>query len=469
MSVPASHAPQAPQTHLAAQLAAVSPLDGRYSRSADPLRAYFSEAALIRYRVAIELAWLKALAAERGVVELKPFSAATRQAIDQLLVDFSDEDAAQIKQIEARTNHDVKAIEYWLKEKLGHHAQVRRSLEFIHFACTSEDINNLSYALMVSDARRAVMLPGLDALIQALRALAKKYADQPMLSRTHGQPASPTTLGKELANVVARLVRARARIASVELLGKINGAVGNYNAHVVAYPEVNWEALSKRFVLQLGLEFNPYTTQIEPHDAFAELFDALARANTILLDLNRDVWGYISVGYFRQKLKAGEVGSSTMPHKVNPIDFENSEGNIGIANALLRHLADKLPVSRWQRDLSDSTALRNIGNAFGHSLLAYNACLRGLGKLEVNAARLSADLAANWEVLAEPIQQVMRRHGVPEAYEKLKDLTRGKGVDARRLRTFVNQLPIPASAKKRLLALTPSTYIGLAATLANRI
>jgi len=469
MSVPASHAPQAPQTHLAAQLAAVSPLDGRYSRSADPLRAYFSEAALIRYRVAIELAWLKALAAERGVVELKPFSAATRQAIDQLLVDFSDEDAAQIKQIEARTNHDVKAIEYWLKEKLGHHAQVRRSLEFIHFACTSEDINNLSYALMVSDARRAVMLPGLDALIQALRALAKKYADQPMLSRTHGQPASPTTLGKELANVVARLVRARARIASVELLGKINGAVGNYNAHVVAYPEVNWEALSKRFVRQLGLEFNPYTTQIEPHDAFAELFDALARANTILLDLNRDVWGYISVGYFRQKLKAGEVGSSTMPHKVNPIDFENSEGNIGIANALLRHLADKLPVSRWQRDLSDSTALRNIGNAFGHSLLAYNACLRGLGKLEVNAARLSADLAANWEVLAEPIQQVMRRHGVPEAYEKLKDLTRGKGVDARRLRTFVNQLPIPASAKKRLLALTPSTYIGLAATLANRI
>jgi adenylosuccinate lyase len=450
-------------------LAAVSPLDGRYSRSADPLRAYFSEAALIRYRVVIELAWLKALAAERGVVELKPFSAATRQAIDQLLVNFSDEDAAQIKQIEARTNHDVKAIEYWLKEKLGHHAQVRRSLEFIHFACTSEDINNLSYALMVSDARRAVMLPGLDALIQALRALAKKYADQPMLSRTHGQPASPTTLGKELANVVARLVRARARIASVELLGKINGAVGNYNAHVVAYPEVNWEALSKRFVRQLGLEFNPYTTQIEPHDAFAELFDALARANTILLDLNRDVWGYISVGYFRQKLKAGEVGSSTMPHKVNPIDFENSEGNIGIANALLRHLADKLPVSRWQRDLSDSTALRNIGNAFGHSLLAYNACLRGLGKLEVNAARLSADLAANWEVLAEPIQQVMRRHGVPEAYEKLKDLTRGKGVDARRLRTFVNQLPIPASAKKRLLALTPSTYIGLAATLANRI
>ena len=469
MSVPASHAPQASQAHLAAQLAAVSPLDGRYSRSADPLRAYFSEAALIRYRVAIELAWLKALAAERGVVELKPFSAATRQAIDQLLVDFSDEDAAQIKQIEARTNHDVKAIEYWLKEKLGHHAQVRRSLEFIHFACTSEDINNLSYALMVSDARRVVMLPGLDALINALRALAKKYADQPMLSRTHGQPASPTTLGKELANVVARLMRARARIASVELLGKINGAVGNYNAHVVAYPDVNWEALSKRFVRQLGLEFNPYTTQIEPHDAFAELFDALARANTILLDLNRDVWGYISVGYFRQKLKAGEVGSSTMPHKVNPIDFENSEGNIGIANALLRHLADKLPVSRWQRDLSDSTALRNIGNAFGHSLLAYNACLRGLGKLEVNAARLSADLEANWEVLAEPIQQVMRRHGVPEAYEKLKDLTRGKGVDARRLRTFVNQLPIPASAKKRLLALTPSTYIGLAATLANRI
>jgi len=469
MSVPASHAPQASQAHLAAQLAAVSPLDGRYSRSADPLRAYFSEAALIRYRVAIELAWLKALAAERGVVELKPFSAATRQAIDQLLVDFSDEDAAQIKQIEARTNHDVKAIEYWLKEKLGHHAQVRRSLEFIHFACTSEDINNLSYALMVSDARRVVMLPGLDALIKALRALAKKYADQPMLSRTHGQPASPTTLGKELANVVARLMRARARIASVELLGKINGAVGNYNAHVVAYPDVNWEALSKRFVRQLGLEFNPYTTQIEPHDAFAELFDALARANTILLDLNRDVWGYISVGYFRQKLKAGEVGSSTMPHKVNPIDFENSEGNIGIANALLRHLADKLPVSRWQRDLSDSTALRNIGNAFGHSLLAYNACLRGLGKLEVNAARLSADLEANWEVLAEPIQQVMRRHGVPEAYEKLKDLTRGKGVDARRLRTFVNQLPIPASAKKRLLALTPSTYIGLAATLANRI
>ena len=450
-------------------LFALSPLDGRYARSADPLRPHFSEAALIRYRLRIEIEWLKALAAEPGIPELKAFSRPTVAALDRLVARFSGRDAARIKEIEAQTNHDVKAIEYWMKDKLGANREVKRSLEFIHFACTSEDINNLSYALMVADAREKVMLPALDRLVAALRELAHRHADLPMLSRTHGQPASPTTLGKEMANVVHRLERARARIAGVSLLGKINGAVGNYNAHSVAYPEVDWEAFCRRFVEALGLEFNPYTIQIEPHDALAELFDAWARANTILLDLNRDLWGYISVGYFKQKLKAGEIGSSTMPHKVNPIDFENSEGNIGVANATLRHLADKLPVSRWQRDLSDSTALRNVGNALGHTLLAYTACLRGLGKLEVNPVRLAEDLDANWEVLAEPIQQVMRRYGVPEAYEKLKELTRGKGVDGKRLAAFVRKLPIPAQARKQLLALTPAGYTGYAAALARRI
>jgi adenylosuccinate lyase len=458
-----------PATSHPSSLLALSPLDGRYARSVDPLRAHFSESALIRYRLRIEIEWLKALAAEPGIAELRPFDRKTITALDKLVEKFSGRDAAHIKNIEAETNHDVKAIEYWMKGKLGSSRQVSRSLEFIHFACTSEDINNLSYALMLSDAREQVMLPRLDQIIAVLRELAHRHAELPMLSRTHGQPATPTTLGKEMANVVHRLERARARIAGVSLLGKINGAVGNYNAHSVAYPELDWEAFCRRFVEGLGLEFNPYTIQIEPHDTFAELFDAWSRANTILLDLNRDLWGYISVGYFKQKLKAGEVGSSTMPHKVNPIDFENSEGNIGVANALLRHLADKLPVSRWQRDLSDSTALRNLGNALGHTLLAYVSCLRGLGKLEVNATRLAEDLDDNWEVLAEPIQQVMRRYGVPGAYEKLKELTRGKGVDARRLAAFVRKLPIPAQAKKQLLALTPATYTGYAASLARRI
>ncbi|MEI6720170.1 MAG: adenylosuccinate lyase, partial [Betaproteobacteria bacterium] len=381
----------------------------------------------------------------------------------------SGRDAAAIKTIEARTNHDVKAIEYWMKDRLAGNKEVERSLEFIHFACTSEDINNLSYALMLSEAREKVMLPKLDDVIGTMRGLAHQHADLAMLSRTHGQPASPTTLGKEMANFVHRLRRARARIAGVSVLGKINGAVGNYNAHMAAYPGFGWEAFCSRFVEGLGLEFNPYTTQIEPHDCCAELFDAWAGANTVLLDLDRDLWGYISLGYFKQRLKAGEVGSSTMPHKVNPIDFENSEGNIGVANALLRHLSDKLPVSRWQRDLSDSTALRNVGNALGHTLLAYVACLRGLGKLETNPARLAEDLEANWEVLAEPVQQVMRRYGVADAYEKLKDLTRGKGIDEKRIAAFIRTLPIPAEARKRLLQLTPALYTGLAADLARRI
>ena len=451
------------------QLNALSPLDGRYAKSVDALRGHFSEAALIRYRLKIELAWLKALAAEPAIGELPPFGAKTVAALDKLVANFSGKDAAHIKNIEAETNHDVKAIEYWLKGKLGRNREIERSLEFIHFACTSEDINNLSYALMLDDARGQVMLPKLDEVFAAVRSLAHRHADLAMLSRTHGQPASPTTMGKEMANFVHRLRRARARIAAVSVQGKMNGAVGNYNAHLAAYPAFGWEPFCRRFVEGLGLEFNPYTTQIEPHDALAELFDTWAHANTVLLDLDRDLWGYISLGYFKQKLKAGEIGSSTMPHKVNPIDFENSEGNIGVANALLRHLAEKLPVSRWQRDLSDSTALRNAGSALGHTLLAYVACLRGLAKLEANPARFAADLDTNWEVLAEPVQQVMRRYGVADAYEKLKDLTRGKGVDARRLAAFIKALPIPAEAKKQLLALTPASYTGLAAELARRI
>jgi adenylosuccinate lyase len=449
-------------------LAALSPLDGRYERSADPLRPYFSEAALIRYRVLVELEWLKALAAERRIRELKPFSRATRLALDRLVAGFAEKDATHIKNIEAETNHDVKAIEYWLKGRLAKNAEVQRALEFIHFACTSEDINNLAYAQMLAHSRDRVLLPRLDQLIVALRALARRHAARPMLARTHGQPASPTTLGKEMANFAQRLLRARAAIERVSVLGKMNGAVGNYNAHSLAYPGFPWERFCRRFVERLGLEFNPYTTQIEPHDSYAELFDTYARANTVLLDLDRDLWGYVSLGYFRQKAKKGEVGSSTMPHKVNPIDFENSEGNIGVANALLRQLADKLPVSRWQRDLSDSTALRNAGVALGHSLLAYGACLRGLGKLEADAGRMAEDLEANWEVLAEPIQQVMRKHGVPDAYEKLKALTRGKRLDRRQLAAFVRALPIPADAKKRLLALTPASYVGLAPALAKR-
>src|SRR5687767_1760076 len=448
-------------------LAALSPLDGRYARTADPLRGYFSEQALIRYRVRIELEWLQALAAERAIKELRAFG--KQNALSRLIKNFSDRDAEQIKNIEAETNHDVKAIEYWLKSKLAKNGDAQRGLEFIHFACTSEDINNLAYALMIGESRAKVMLPKLDELTSSLKTLARKHAALPMLSRTHGQAATPTTLGKEIANFANRLARARERIAAVKVLGKINGAVGNYNAHVTAYPGFDWERFCRRFVERLGLEFNAYTTQIEPHDWLAELLDAYAHANVVLLDLDRDLWGYISLGYFRQKVKAGEVGSSTMPHKVNPIDFENSEGNIGVANALLRHLAEKLPVSRWQRDLSDSTALRNVGTALGHTLLAYTSCLRGLAKLEADPKRLAADLESNWEVLAEAVQQVMRRHGVADAYDKLKAIRRGKRLDRVQLAAFVKALPIPPEAKKRLLALTPAKYTGLAAELAKRV
>ena len=451
-------------------LTALSPLDGRYAGKIEPLRRYFSELGLIRYRVLVEVEWLKALAAEPKIREVPRFSKATIKKLDAVVADFSDADGARVKKIEAVTNHDVKAIEYFLKEKLGGNREVARVAEFIHFACTSEDINNLCHALMLKAARDEVMLPGLDAIVERLRTIAHEQAGAAMLAHTHGQPASPTTLGKEIANVVARLKRARGRIAAVTMLGKANGAVGNYNAHLSAYPDIDWEKFSRRFVESLGLEFNPYTIQIEPHDAIAELFDAYARCNTMLLDLDRDLWGYISLGYFKQKTKAGEIGSSTMPHKVNPIDFENSEGNLGVANALLRHMADKLPVSRWQRDLTDSTVLRNMGVALGHTLLAYDSCLKGLGKLEANHAKLAADLDANWEVLAEPIQTVMRRYAVSGAYEQLKELTRGKdGINRASLAFFIRGLQIPDAEKKRLLKMTPATYIGKAATLARKI
>ncbi len=451
-------------------LTALSPLDGRYHGKVDALRRYFSEFGLIRYRVLIEIEWLKALSAESSIVEIAPFSAATIAQLDQIAAQFSEADAEQIKTIEKRTNHDVKAIEYWLRDKLSGNPETAKTLEFIHFACTSEDINNLSHALMLQAGRDEVMLPTLDVLIERLRKLAHQLADLPMLCRTHGQTATPSTLGKEMANVVHRLQRARARIASVEMLGKMNGAVGNYNAHLAAYPNMDWEGFAKKFVEGRGITFNPYTTQIEPHDAMAELFDAYARANTILIDLNRDLWSYISLGYFKQKVVAGEVGSSTMPHKVNPIDFENSEGNLGLANALLRHLSEKLPISRWQRDLTDSTVLRNMGVALGYILLAYESCLKGLNKLEPNPQRLAEDLNNSWEVLAEPIQTVMRRYHIANAYDKLKDLTRGKGgINRESLRVFIQTLDIPDTEKQRLAALTPESYIGKAAKLAKRI
>ena len=452
-------------------LTALSPLDGRYAAKVAPLRDLFSEHALIRFRVLVEVEWLKALAAEPAVREVAPFSLATLARLDALVSSFSETDGARVKEIESTTNHDVKAVEYFLKERLSDNQEVLRVAEFIHFACTSEDVNNVCHALMVKRARDEVMLPMLDRIIAKATALAHELADASMLARTHGQPASPTTLGKEMANVVSRLKRARERLTGVTLLAKMNGAVGNYNAHLAAYPDVDWERLSREVLNRLGLEQNPYTIQIEPHDALAELFDAFARANTILLDFDRDVWGYISLGYFRQKLKAGEVGSSTMPHKVNPIDFENSEGNLGIANALLRHMSEKLPVSRWQRDLTDSTVLRNVGVALGHTLLAYDACLRGLDKLDANRQRLADDLDESWEVLAEPIQTVMRRYGVTGAYEQLKDLTRGRhGMTREALHGFINGLSqIPEAERKRLLSLTPATYIGKAADLARKI
>jgi adenylosuccinate lyase len=451
-------------------LTALSPLDGRYGSKTAGLRDFFSEYALIKYRVIVEVEWLKALAAEAAIAEVPAFSAEAVALLDSIADHFSVADAERVKTIEATTNHDVKAVEYFLKEKTQSNAEIAKVSEFIHFACTSEDINNLSHALMLKGARDAVLLPALEKLIVRLTDLAHELADLPMLSRTHGQPASPTTVGKELANVVYRLRRAYIAIGDVELMGKINGAVGNYNAHLSAYPDLDWESFARRFVRELGLSFNPYTIQIEPHDAMAELYDAIARANTILVDLNRDVWGYISVGYFKQKVKAGEVGSSTMPHKVNPIDFENSEGNLGLANAVLRHLAEKLPVSRWQRDLTDSTVLRNMGVGFGYSLLAYESCLRGLSKLEPNPAALAADLDANWEVLAEPIQTVMRRYGVANPYEQLKALTRGRGgINRDTLHGFIDGLAIPDAEKTRLKAMTPASYIGRAAELAKQI
>jgi adenylosuccinate lyase len=456
------HSPPSP-------LNALSPLDGRYHKQLEPLRACFSEAALFRYRIAVEIRWLLALAAEPAIAEIKPFSKDTTAELERIIAAFSEEDAAQAKAIEAETNHDVKAIEYWLKKRLEGNPEGARVAGFVHFACTSEDINNLAYGLMLREGRDRVLLPALDRLIETLAALARRLADAAMLARTHGQPASPTTLGKELANVVHRLRRARRSIASVSLTGKANGAVGNYNAHVAAFPGFDWENFARAFVESLGLEFNPYTIQIEPHDSFAEQFDAFARANTVLLDLDRDLWGYISLGYFKQKTQAGEVGSSTMPHKVNPIDFENSEGNLGIANALLRHLSEKLPVSRWQRDLSDSTVLRNVGVALGHSLLAYESCLKGLAKLEADPARMLEDLEANWEVLGEAVQTVMRRHGLPDPYEQLKQLTRGKRVDGEAMRAFIRGLALPETEKARLLKLTPAGYIGKAAELARKI
>jgi len=455
-------------------LSALSPLDGRYAGKTAPLRPFLSEAAFMQHRVQVEIFWLAALA-RAGFAEIKPFSTAAGAYIAALGRDFSEADAARIKAIEAVTNHDVKAVEYWLKEKFAAASgevatELAAASEFIHFACTSEDINNTSHGLMIKSAREQVIVPALDALRARLVALAHEHADVPMLSRTHGQPASPTTLGKELANVAARLAHAIERIAAVPVLAKMNGAVGNFNAHLSAWPDYDWEAFSRRVIEQdLGLVFNPYTIQIEPHDWMAELFDAIARANTILLDLNRDIWGYVSLGYFKQRLKAGEIGSSTMPHKVNPIDFENSEGNLGLANALLRHLAEKLPVSRWQRDLTDSTVLRNVGVALGYSLLAYDACGRGLGKLEVNVERIAADLDDCWEILAEPVQTVMRRHGIDNPYEQLKELTRGKGISKDALQTFIAGLAIPEVDKNKLLAMTPASYIGMAAQLAKRI
>jgi len=451
-------------------LTALSPLDGRYHAKVAALSEYFSEYALIRYRVQVEVEWLKALAAEPAIAEVPPFSRATAKRLTAEASGFQAQDAEAVKAIEARTNHDVKAIEYWLRERLADVPEVLRVTQFIHFACTSEDINNLCHALMAQQARERVLLPTLDRIIEKLTSLAHALAELPMLSRTHGQPATPTTLGKEMANFVYRLRRARARIAAVELTAKINGAVGNYNAHLAAYPEFDWEAFARGFVERFGLTFNPYTTQIEPHDCLAELFDAVAAANTVLLDLDRDMWGYISLGYFKQRLKAGEVGSSTMPHKVNPIDFENSEGNIGLANALFHHLSSKLPVSRWQRDLSDSTVLRNTGVAFGYCLLAWGSLLQGLEKLDADPARLKEDLELSWEVLAEPIQTVMRRWGIADPYEQLKALTRGKDrITRETLQAFIRGLNIPESEKARLLALTPATYTGLAAVLAQRI
>jgi adenylosuccinate lyase len=451
-------------------LNALSPLDGRYQTKLDVLRPYFSEYALIKHRAWVEVEWLKALSSAKDLQEIAPFSRETIKELDDAIANFSEIDASQVKAIEARTNHDVKALEYWLKEKFDGNLEIKKASEFIHFACTSEDINNLSHGLMLKSARDAVMLPFLANLMARLSELSHQLADQPMLSRTHGQTASPTTMGKELANVVYRLQRQQKQLEANEILGKINGAVGNFNAHLSAYPNFDWESFAKNFVENLGLTYNPMTIQIEPHDYMAELYDCLSRINTILIDINRDIWGYISVGYFKQKVKAGEVGSSTMPHKVNPIDFENSEGNLGLANAVLRHLAEKLPISRWQRDLTDSTVLRNMGVAFGYTLIGYDSCLRGLNKLEINPEKLALDLDNNWEVLAEPIQTVMRRYGIENPYEQLKELTRGKGgINKASLHIFISGLNIPMDAKQALLEMTPASYVGKATELARSV
>ncbi len=441
-------------------LLAISPIDGRYAAKSDELRDLFSEFGLIRHRLLIEVRWLQALSATEAITEVPAFSAAAGARLDAIVDDFDIAGAQQIKAIERTTNHDVKAVEYFLRQQLAGDAELEPVAGFLHFACTSEDINNLAHALMLKQARDRVLRPRLEAIVDALAALAHEHAAVAMMSRTHGQPASPTTLGKEMANVAYRLRRQLEQFERIEILGKFNGAVGNYNAHFCAYPEVDWPSVARGFVESLGLGWNPYTTQIEPHDYIAELFDALVRIDTVLIDFSRDIWSYIAIGYFRQKTVAGEVGSSTMPHKVNPIDFENAEGNLGIANALLTHLAQKLPISRWQRDLSDSTALRNLGSGLGHILVALDSLARGIGKLEVDAAAMAADLDANWVLLAEPIQTVMRRYGIPEAYEKLKDLTRGQQVDAAAVRAFIETLEIPADARRRLLELTPATYLG---------
>ncbi|MBD3584327.1 adenylosuccinate lyase [Salinimonas sp. HHU 13199] len=451
------------------QLTAISPVDGRYASKSESLRGMFSEYGLLKYRVQVEVRWLQMLANEEQIKEVPAFSAESSALLDNIVANFSVDDAMRIKDIERTTNHDVKAVEYFLKEQVANNSELHAVSEFIHFACTSEDINNLSHALMLKEARDEVILPYCDKLIDELKRLARENRDVAMMARTHGQPASPTTMGKEMANVAVRLQRQRDQIAAVSLLGKINGAVGNYNAHLSAYPEIDWHKTAQRFVTSLGLSWNAFTTQIEPHDYIAELFDAVGRFNTILIDFDRDVWGYIALGHFKQKTVEGEIGSSTMPHKVNPIDFENSEGNLGLANAIFDHLATKLPISRWQRDLTDSTVLRNLGVGVGYSVIAYQASLKGISKLEVNEQSLLNELDNNWELLAEPIQTVMRRYGIEKPYEKLKALTRGKKVNAQAISEFIDELDMPDSAKDELKALTPASYIGDAIRLVDEL
>ena len=450
-------------------LTAISPIDGRYGEKTTELRHLFSEFGLIRYRVTVEIRWLQYLSGHPAISEIPSFAASTIKELEEIITEFRPDDAKRVKDIERTTNHDVKAIEYFLKERIAGNVELERVQEFIHFACTSEDITNLAYALILREARIRLLIPLMGDITNRLQQLAHKYAAQPMLARTHGQPASPTTIGKEIANFLYRLQRQEEQLAAAPIFGKMNGAVGNYSAHVSAYPEVDWHSISAEFIQKLGLDWNPYTTQIEPHDYIAELFHAMARFNTVLIDFCRDIWGYISLGYFKQRAAPGEVGSSTMPHKVNPIDFENAEGNLGMANAIFHHLSDKLPISRWQRDLTDSTVLRNLGVGIAHSVIAYQSCLKGLGKLEIDPVAMADDLENAWELLAEPIQTVMRRHGVEKPYERLKDLTRGRSVDRIAIHRFIVGLELPEEERKRLLAMTPSTYLGKATQLASDI